>query len=213
MIQLPQKPFVYAIIDASMVGQRTLTEWVNVLAGDERAAVIQWRFKGLPDDQALAGAKELRAATRAAGVPFFINDRPDIARIVAADGVHVGQDDMIPADVRALLPHALVGVSTHTREQFEIAIKAPVDYVAVGPVFATASKANPDPVVGVSFVEWAATRTDKPIVGIGGITRANASDVIRAGASGISVISEFMKSADPARAAHDLRASLDSDAR
>ena len=196
-LSLPKTPFLYAIVDASMTGSRSLAEWVRLIAGADRAPVLQWRFKGLTDAAALEGARELRAATREAGVLFFINDRPDIARMVEADGVHVGQEDLDPADVRRLLPDALIGVSTHNARQFEEALASPADYIAVGPVYGTSSKANPDPVVGVEFVSWASSRTTRPIVAIGGLTEANAASVVSAGARGISVISEVMKAQDP----------------
>ena len=183
-----------------MLGSRSLTEWVKLTAGEARAAVVQWRFKGLADAEALEGARELRAATREAGVLFFINDRPDLARIVEADGVHLGQEDLDPADVRLLLPGALIGVSTHNSSQFEAALESPADYIAVGPVFGTASKANPDPVVGVEFVSWASSRTARPVVAIGGLNALNAASVVRAGARGLAVISELMKAGDPAEA-------------
>lgn len=201
---LPKTPFLYAIVDASMIGSRSLTEWVRLLSGEDRAAVLQWRFKGLTDALALEGARELRAATREAGVLFFINDRPDLARLVLADGVHVGQEDLDPADVRRILPEALIGVSTHNPGQFEAALESPADYIAVGPVFGTASKANPDPVVGVDFVSWSASRTTRPIVAIGGLNALNAASVARAGARGLAVISELMKAQDPAEASRAL---------
>lgn len=203
-IGFPKTPFLYAIVDASMLGPRTLTEWVGLIAGPDRAAVLQWRFKGLSDAEALEGARELRVATRDAGVLFFVNDRPDIARMVEADGVHVGQEDLDPADVRLLLPKALVGVSTHDPRQFEAALESPADYIAVGPVFGTTTKANPDPVVGVDFVSRAASRTTRPIVAIGGLGASNIESVVRAGARGLAVISEVMKAADPGVASRAL---------
>jgi len=184
-----------------MLGSRAPSEWARLIAGQGRAPLLQWRFKGLTDAEALEGARELRAATRAAGVLLFINDRPDLARIVEADGVHVGQDDLDPAEVRRLLPDALIGVSTHNPEQFEEALRAPVDYIAVGPVFGTSTKANPDPVVGVEFVSWASARTDRPIVAIGGLSEATVPSVVRAGARGLAVISGLLKANDPSEAA------------
>lgn len=205
---LPSRPFLYAIINASMAGSRSLTEWVRLLAGPDRASVVQWRFKGLTDGEALAGAEELRAATREAGVLLFINDRPDIARMVGADGVHVGQGDLDPADVRALLPEVLIGVSTHNPREFEAALSRAVDYIAVGPVFGTTSKANPDAAVGLDFVSWARARTAKPLVAIGGINAANAPSVIGAGAIGLAVISDLMQADDPAEAARRFQAAI-----
>ena len=185
-------------------GSRSLSDWVELLAGEGRAAVVQWRFKGLADCEALAGARELRAATQRAGVLFFVNDRPDIARMVDADGLHVGQDDLSPSEARALLPNALLGVSTHNPAQFEVAAASEADYIAVGPVFATHSKAAPDPVVGLEFVAWAAARSPRPIVAIGGLNAGNAGSVVRSGARGVAVISELMKAPDPGAAARAL---------
>lgn len=198
---LPTEPFLYPIIDASLVGEHSLSDWAKWLAGPGKAPLVQWRFKGLTDAEALSGARELREATRDLGVLLIINDRPDIARMVEADGVHLGQEDLDPEDARALLPGVLIGVSTHNRAQFQTALSKPVDYIAVGPVFETASKANPDPVVGLSFVAWAGERTTKPIVAIGGITGANALAVTQAGARGLAVISELMKASRPEEAA------------
>lgn len=175
-----------------------------MLAGEDRAPVVQWRFKGLADHQALAGARELAAATRKAGALLFINDRPDIARIVAADGVHVGQEDLDPADVRAVMPEALIGVSTHSQDQFARALDSPVDCIAVGPVFGTVSKTNPDPVVGVPFVSWASKETRLPVIAIGGLNVGNSAEAVRAGARGIAVISELMRSEHPGKAVRRL---------
>lgn len=205
---LPGSPFLYAIIDSALATGRSLTEWVELIAGPGRAAVVQWRFKGLDDAAALEGARELRAATRAAGVAFFVNDRPDIARVVGADGIHVGQDDLDPSDVRGLLPEALIGVSTHNARQFDDALLKPVDYIAVGPVFPTRSKENPDPVVGLEFVSWAKARTSRPLVAIGGVTADNAPRLVAAGASGLAVISELMKAEQPAESARRFAAAL-----
>jgi thiamine-phosphate pyrophosphorylase len=207
---LPAPPFFYAIIDAAMAGERSLTSWVSLLAGAGRAPLVQWRFKGLTDALALRGARELREATRAAGVLLIINDRPDIARIVDADGVHLGQDDLQPHDARALLGGAIVGVSTHNRAQFEAALETPADYLAIGPVFGTTTKANPDPAVGLDFVSWASARTTKPLVAIGGITTSNADAVVRAGAHGLAVISSVMKAEHPDHAVADLVAAMGS---
>ena len=202
---LPQGGFLYAVIDAGMAGERSLTTWAELLSGEDRAPVVQWRFKGLNDAEALAGGRELRAVTERRGVRLFINDRPDIARIVGADGVHVGQDDLDPDDVRAILPHALIGVSTHNRAQFTRAIASSADYIAVGPIFNTTSKENPDPAVGIEFVTWAAGRTDRPIVAIGGLNAANAAQIVRAGARGLAVISDLMKADRPDEAARTLQ--------
>ncbi len=202
---LPRDRFLYAIIDAGWAGDRSLTTWAELLCGEDRAQVIQWRFKELSDAKGLEGAFELRAVTRRLGVPFFINDRPDIAKIVGADGVHVGQDDLDPDDVRAILPGILIGVSTHNREQVVRGLASSADYIAVGPVFGTTSKENADPTVGVDLVAWAAGQTERAVVAVGGLNTANVSAVVKAGARGIAAISELMRAEAPGEAARDLQ--------
>lgn len=203
------RPFLYAVLDASLVGERSLSEWAGLLAGEGGAPILQWRFKELSDAKALEGAHELRAATARLGRLFVVNDRPDIARIVGADGVHLGQDDLEPDDVRALLPGCIIGVSTHNREQFERALKTSSDYIAVGPVFATQSKARPDPMVGTAFVSWASKEAGRPVCAIGGIDSSNVESVVRAGARGIAVISDLMKSPAPNEAASRMQALIE----
>jgi|SRR5450631_2871547 thiamine-phosphate pyrophosphorylase len=108
------------------------------------------------------------------------------------DGIHVGQEDLSPAQTRATLgPEALIGVSTHSEDQLRRATNSPADYVAIGPVFATASKLDPDPVVGVEGVRAARGMTTKPLVAIGGISRSNCAAVIEAGADSVAVISDL----------------------
>jgi len=133
----------------------------------------------------------------------IVNDRPDIARLAAADGVHVGQDDLDPVAVRRLVGvHAVVGFSTHSLDQVKLAAKLPVDYIAVGPVFGTTSKDTGYAAVGVELVSQAAQflrAQDPPIplVAIGGITLARAGEVIRAGAAAVAVISDLISSGQP----------------
>lgn len=195
---LPPRPFLYAIIDSTLAGERSLSSWVEELCGDGRARVVQWRAKELDDADFFSGAREIQAAARRAGALFVVNDRPDVAKILDADGVHVGQDDLNPADVRRLLPKAIIGVSTHNADQLAQAATSPADYIAVGPVFATSTKADPDPVVGLDFVRTAAALVKShPVIGIGGITLASAPSVIEAGASGVALISELMRSKAP----------------
>src|SRR5262249_20708806 len=130
----------------------------------------------------------------------------DVARIVGADGVHVGQDDLDPRAVRSLLPPgALVGVSTHTLDQLGRAAEAPVDYVAIGPVFPTRSKAAPDPLVALEAVRRARDLTRRPLVAIGGITGENARSVVEAGADGLAVISALLAQPDLEAAARRLQ--------
>ena len=156
----------------------------------------------------MTAARDAVAAAHAAGALLVVNDRPDVARLAGADGVHVGQDDLAPADVRALLPGGIVGVSTHDRAQLAAAASSGADYVAVGPVFATTSKARPDPVVGLELLRAARGLTRAPLVAIGGITAENAADVIAAGADGVAVIGALLQAPDPGEAFRRLDAAL-----
>jgi thiamine-phosphate pyrophosphorylase len=165
------------------------------------ARILQLRMKSGTDAHRLALARAAVTAAHAAGALLLVNDRPDLALLSGADGMHVGQDDLPPREARRALPRgAIVGVSTHTLDQFRAAAAAPVDYIAVGPVFATTSKERPDAVVGTALVRAARECSPLPIVAIGGITAATAPSVIAAGASGIAVIRELLEP-DDARAA------------
>jgi thiamine-phosphate pyrophosphorylase len=136
------------------------------------------------------------------GVSFFVNDRPDVAFLAGASGVHVGQDDLDVEQARRVAGNdKLVGVSTHNLDQFERAAASSADYVAVGPVFSTSSKANPDLVVGVDFIRRVRSLTDKSIVAIGGITLERAAAVIEAGADSVAVISGILSAPNPAQRA------------
>jgi thiamine-phosphate pyrophosphorylase len=144
----------------------------------------------------------MAARVRAAGGIFIVNDRPDLARMAGASGVHVGQDDLSPADARAIVGRdAIVGISTHTDEQIGQVLQLPVDYVAIGPVFATRTKgATADLPVGLAGVTRAAARARDgavPLVAIGGIGLSTARDVLSAGATSVAVISDLLDG-DPA---------------
>jgi thiamine-phosphate pyrophosphorylase len=131
---------------------------------------------------------------------LMMNDRPDLCLVADFNGCHVGQDDLSPGAARTILGEKfLLGVSTHNPEQVERAHSTSADYIAVGPVFQTASKANPDPVVGLNGVRRARELTTKPLVAIGGITRINCREVIAAGADCVAVIADLLR--EPRRAA------------
>jgi thiamine-phosphate pyrophosphorylase len=205
--RLPPAPFAYPIVDAGMVPPERVGALVAALAG-AGARIVQLRAKSLADGVFERAAREAVAAAHAAGALLVVNDRPDVARLAGADGVHVGQDDLAPADVRAILPAGIVGLSTHDHAQLAAAAASGADYVAVGPVFATTSKERPDPVVGLELVRAARAMTRAPLVAIGGITAANAADVIAAGADGVAVISALLRAADPGEAFRRLSAAL-----
>ena len=164
--------------------------------------LVQVREKGLPDAQLLPLLEEAREATRRLGVPLVVNDRPDLAVLVGADYVHLGQDDLPVAVARRFgLP---VGLSTHSPEQLAA---ADADYVGVGPVFATPTKAG-RPGVGLAYVRHAAEHARVPWFAIGGIDEANVAEVVAAGAERIAVVRAIGDAADPERAARALRAAL-----
>ena len=205
---LPPRPFLYPIIDVAALGERAVGSVVAALAAGG-AKVVQFRAKGLSDRRFLDLAAEALAAARAGGAALIVNDRPDVALILGADGVHLGQDDLDPRAVRPLLPPgALLGVSTHNLEQVERAAGAPVDYLAIGPVFPTRSKAAPDPVVGLEMVRKARALVTGSLVAIGGITEENARSVVDAGADGVAVISALLSQADLAAAGRRFAAAL-----
>jgi thiamine-phosphate pyrophosphorylase len=136
-----------------------------------------------------------------------VNDRADIAFVAGASGVHVGQDDVDVEQARAVVGiERCVGVSTHNREQFQRAATTSADYIAVGPIFPTATKADPDPVVGIELIREVRQLTEKPIVAIGGITLERAAQVIEAGADSVAGISDILRAPDPgARARQYIR--------
>lgn len=171
--------------------------------------LVQVRAKPTTDAAFVALALEAVAAAHAEGGLVLVNDRPDVARLAGADGVHLGQDDLPPRDARAVLGSAaLVGLSTHDPAQVEAAAAEPVDYVAVGPVFETRTKADTHPVVGLAGVRAARARTRLPLVAIGGITAANAGEVIAAGADGVAVVSAVLAGDDVSAALRRLRAAI-----
>jgi len=203
MVQLPR---LYPILDAGCFS----TTRDLIAAAEELAAagvtLIQYRNKSGNARQMLEHGRELRRLSRAgASAPHFrltMNDRADLALAAEFDGVHVGQDDLSPESVRKIIgPDCWLGVSTHNPEQLAEADLTSADYLAIGPVFATSSKENPDPVVGLGGVRRARQLTGKPLVAIGGITRANVASVIEAGADSVAVISDVLR--DPRESAEE----------
>lgn len=166
--------------------------------------LLQIRAKRLGGAAFLELAEAVVADARPAGARVIVNDRVDIARLSGADGVHVGQDDLEVTDVRRLLgPDAIVGLSTHTAEQIAMAIEQPISYLAIGPVFGTATKDTGYEPVGLDMVRRAVQQAGArgiPVVGIGGITRERAREVWAAGAASVAVITDLI-AGDPAEAA------------
>jgi thiamine-phosphate pyrophosphorylase len=196
---------LYAILDVDLLAS-TYRQPLDVLDAWLSAGMklVQLRAKSAPDGTFLRCADDVVSRCRGAGALSIVNDRADIARIAGADGVHLGQDDMPPAAVRQILgSDSVIGLSTHSPEQAAAACAAPIDYLAIGPVFATSSKRSPNPVVGLDGVARAAALAHAaalPIVAIGGITLPTASSVIAAGADAVAVISDLVAGDVPGRA-------------
>jgi thiamine-phosphate pyrophosphorylase len=191
-----------AILDADVAGRAgwpILDLAAAYLRGGARW--LQLRAKSMPGDAFLATAAALVQLARLHQARVIINDRSDIARLADADGVHVGQEDLSPTAVRRLLGDgAIVGLSTHTAEQVDRAVLEPVSYVAIGPVFATATKATGYDKVGLEMVREAARRAKArglPLVAIGGITLETAASVLEAGAASVAVIGDLVAGGDP----------------
>jgi len=182
---------LYAIADAGFLTARGIT--LQAFAAEMREAgvtLLQYRDKDADDEVALFRAELIGEEFEDSGATLIMNDRVDTMLLAGWDGVHVGQDDMAAADARVVAGDGrVIGVSTHTMEQVWEAEQGVADYVAIGPVFATGTKRDASPVVGLDGVRRARERTSKPLVAIGGITRRNARSVIEAGADAVAVIS------------------------
>jgi thiamine-phosphate pyrophosphorylase len=219
MIQLPR---LYPILDAALwPDTKSLLTAASELAS-AGVTLIQYRNKSGNGRVMLEQARELRRIfpktqnqnphfsqkqgemghPSSNSVRLIMNDRADLSLAADFDGVHVGQDDLSPESVRKIIgSHLWLGVSTHNPEQLSEADLTSADYLAIGPVFATSSKEKPDPVVGLEGVRRARALTRKPLVAIGGITRANAASVIEAGADSVALISDLLR--EPGKSAEE----------
>jgi thiamine-phosphate pyrophosphorylase len=183
-------PRLYAIIDPTLLTISEL-ELAETLAGSG-VELVQYRNKTGSSRQFFDVSRQLSTALAPLGVRLIVNDRPDIALLAGAGGVHVGQEDLSVEDARAVCgADCWVGVSTHTLEQLAAADRTSADYIAFGPIFTTATKKNPDPVVGTDLLRQARQLTKKPLVAIGGITLERAAEVYRAGADSLAVIRDL----------------------
>lgn len=192
-------PALYAILDA---GPNLTTESVISLAeqlAEAGVRLIQYRDKRSSSRKIFEASTRLVASVGPRGVRVIVNDRADIAAMVGAGGVHVGQEDLPVEGARRVCGNSLwVGVSTHNAEQLRAADVTSADYIAVGPIFPTGTKENPDPVVGIDFLRAARKMTRKPLVAIGGVTVESAGEVYAAGADSVAVIGDLMLARDPA---------------
>lgn len=195
-------PPLYAIIDPALTSVAALQLAESLAAAGVK--LIQLRDKSGTPRAIYERSREIAALSAKSSVRFIVNDRPDIAAMCGAGGVHVGQDDLPVEAARAICRKPLwVGVSTHNLAQLRDADRTSADYIAVGPVFPTGTKANPDPVVGLEFIRAARQATRKPLVAIGGITVESAADVFRAGADSVAVIRDLIAVPDPAQRARE----------
>jgi thiamine-phosphate pyrophosphorylase len=184
-------PQLYAIADSAALKARglTLQEYAEGLAA-AGVTLVQYRDKDAAPQTILRNAALIADVFAGSGAKLILNDRADLAVLADWDGVHVGQTDLSPEDARIVLGAGkVIGVSTHTGAQAIAADASAADYVAIGPVFATGTKLNASPVVGLDCIRRARALTRKPLVAIGGITRENARSVIDAGADSVAVIS------------------------
>jgi thiamine-phosphate diphosphorylase len=185
---MTQLPKLYAITDRQL-SNCMHDEIVRMVLG-AGGRLIQLRDKEAGARDLLDAVRACLALTREAGARLIVNDRVDIALTADADGVHLGQEDMTVEEARDILgDKKIIGVSTHSLDQFRSALDTSADYIAVGPVYATKTKENPAPVVGLDLVREARKIADRPIVAIGGITHERAPEVIAAGADSVAVIS------------------------
>ena len=189
-------PTLYVILDAALLPSDPIELTKSLLGAGARQ--FQYRNKTSSSRELLHASQALCLTVRQQGGMFVVNDRADIARLAGATGVHLGQNDLSVTAAREVLGDCVIGLSTHNLQQFAAAVESGADYIAVGPIFATGSKTNPDPVVGVDFVRQARKLTRKPIVAIGGITAERAQEVLDAGADSIAVIRDILSAKNPA---------------
>jgi thiamine-phosphate pyrophosphorylase len=187
-----QLPKLYPIIDTASCGYRELSPILLAEALlDAGVRILQYRHKDPWTAGNFEEAKTMAALCGEAGVLFVLNDRADYARLLGA-ALHVGQDDLPPLAARKVIGDEVMGFSTHNREQLLRGHEEPVEYLALGPIFATQSKSRPDPVVGVEGLRALRLLTAKPLVAIGGISMGNAQEVLGAGANSVAVISGLL---------------------
>jgi thiamine-phosphate pyrophosphorylase len=189
-------PRLYVILDATLLKNSPRDCAQELAAAGVR--LLQYRDKSASARDLLETSRKLVFALSSHGASLIVNDRPDVAALAGAAGVHVGQEDLDPQQTRAVVGAQMrVGVSTHNLEQFRRAAMTTADSIAVGPIFDTKSKANPEPVVGLELLRQVRPLTEKPIVAIGGITLDRAASVIAAGADSVAVIRDVLCAARP----------------
>jgi thiamine-phosphate pyrophosphorylase len=188
---------VYVILDAASAPAGRLMDIAQEIL-EAGARPIQYRDKTANSRELFERSRELSRRARGAGAAIIINDRADIAMLCGAAGVHVGQDDLDVESARAVCGAGrIVGVSTHSLAQVRAADRTSADYIAIGPIFRTTTKANPDPAVGLEMIPEARKLTSKPLVAIGGITLDNVAEVWQAGADCVAVVRDILGAKSP----------------
>jgi thiamine-phosphate pyrophosphorylase len=197
---------LYLVTDPVLAGSRPLEEIVAAaIAGG--ATLVQLRDPHAKGRALTQTGLRLLAVTRPAGIPLIVNDRADVAFAIGAQGVHLGQSDMDASDARRLLgPNAIIGLSVADARELEASRHAlpAVDYLGVGPVFATGTKTDAGNAIGLEGISWMRRTVDLPLVAIGGISETNAADVVAAGCEGVAVVSAIVGAQYPAKAAAQL---------
>ena len=185
-------PKFYPILDPEIAARHGIDAVIaaeQILEGG--ATILQFRHKGFFSREVFAQLESVAQLCRAAGALFVVNDRADLAALTGA-ALHLGQDDLTPTAARHVVgAKTLIGFSTHNEHQLRAAAAEPADYLALGPIFGTSSKDNPDPVVGIDELRRLRPLTDRPLVAIGGITRANVNSVLDAGADAVAIIGDL----------------------
>jgi len=205
---------LYLVTDRSLARGRSIA-WVVEAALRGGVTAVQLREKSCPASDFVQLGRELKKLLGGAcfslpRVPLIVNDRVDLALEIGADGVHIGQHDMDPGRARRLLgPDAIIGLSIETVEQARAAVSLDVDYLGVGPVFATATKMDAAPPLGLAALAQVCAISRHRIVAIGGIGLENARQAIHSGADGVAIVSAICAAGDPEQAARDLRQSID----
>lgn len=194
MISLPR---LYAIVDPALLKDGSTSGVLSFVREliNGGATLIQLRNKSGNTQEILSQAREMRRVTSlySSGVHLIMNDRADLCLAADFDGVHVGKEDLTPEGARQVIgSRRWLGISTHNPEQVQVADRTNADYIAIGPIFQTSSKRNPDPVIGFEGIRAARELTSKPLVAIGGITLENCRPVMDAGVDGVAIISALL---------------------
>lgn len=194
-------PSFYPILDPEIAVRHGIDPAIaaeRILEGGAR--ILQFRYKGFFSREVFAQLERVAELCRNARVPFVVNDRADLAALTGA-ALHLGQDDLTPTAARLVVgAETLIGFSTHNERQLRAAAAEPANYLALGPIFGTSSKSNPDPAVGIDELRRLRPLTDRPLVAIGGITRANAQSVLEAGADSVAIIGDLFAGGGNVRA-------------